>query len=418
MITRVGKLALIALGSLIGYMAADAAVAAEVGDPAAALQISEWVKGKPVNLAAGKGKQVFVIEFWATWCPPCKESIPHLTRLQKKYKDVIFIGISGENAGDVKSFVAKMGDTMDYVVAIDNKDQTSDAYMGAYGVSGIPHAFVVDRSGAVVWHGHPMDDIDKVLDDVLAGKYDATRSKRRAEGIKMIERFVTAVGDGSDDAVTDKLGEEIEALDKELGGLMDGRRFQAAEVKKAVKFQQAMTSYQQALFSQADAAEIKKYERAASDLAPKGVDFKAIQQELRAQLLTQQYIMAVSRSGDESKAAELGSELGKLPTKNPQVLNAIAWTLLTDERIVKRDLLLALKIAKAALDASDGKNTAILDTYARALFDNGRTGEAVKFQKNAIESATGEFEGIRPDLEETLKKYVSAAAKAKAGAEK
>jgi len=63
---------------------------------AAALKISDWVKGKPVDLAAGKGKQVYVIEFWATWCGPCRTSIPHLTELQKKFKDkgVTFVGVS------------------------------------------------------------------------------------------------------------------------------------------------------------------------------------------------------------------------------------------------------------------------------------------------------------------------------------
>ena len=72
------------------------AVSAELGDPAAPLQIAEWVKGKPVDLAADKGKKIFVVEFWATWCGPCRASIPHLTEMQKKFKDknVVFIGVS------------------------------------------------------------------------------------------------------------------------------------------------------------------------------------------------------------------------------------------------------------------------------------------------------------------------------------
>jgi thiol-disulfide isomerase/thioredoxin len=124
------------------------APAAELGDAAEPLQIAAWVKGKPVDLAAGKGKQVFVIEFWATWCGPCRESIPHLTELQKQFKDkgVVFIGITDEKTEVAKKFVEKMGAKMDYTVAVD-AGKTSKGYMEAYGVNGIPNAFVVDKAG-------------------------------------------------------------------------------------------------------------------------------------------------------------------------------------------------------------------------------------------------------------------------------
>ena len=59
--------------------------AASLGDPAAPLEIAEWIKGDAVDLAEAKGTKVIVVEFWATWCGPCKVSIPHLTEMQKKY---------------------------------------------------------------------------------------------------------------------------------------------------------------------------------------------------------------------------------------------------------------------------------------------------------------------------------------------
>lgn len=123
------------------------------------LKVAQWVKGAPVALDALKGKKAVVIEFWATWCPPCRESIPHLTALQKKYRDsVAFIGISNEAPEDVKRFVEAMGSKMDYAVAIDDKDETSRAYMDARGVNTIPYAFVVGKDGNVAYHGHPLDD--------------------------------------------------------------------------------------------------------------------------------------------------------------------------------------------------------------------------------------------------------------------
>jgi thiol-disulfide isomerase/thioredoxin len=146
--------------------------AAELGMPAPALNVTEWVKGKAVDLNEGKGKNIYVVEFWATWCPPCRASIPHLTELQKKFKDkgVIVIGVSDETVAEVKPFVTKMGTKMEYTVAVDKNDKTSAAYMGAFGVGGIPHAFVVDKTGAIVWHGHPMGGLDKAIEAVLEGK--------------------------------------------------------------------------------------------------------------------------------------------------------------------------------------------------------------------------------------------------------
>src|ERR1041385_6120947 len=85
---------LFALSLLTAAFTLNTHAAGALGDPAAPLVISEWVKGKPVDLAAAKGKEVVVVEFWATWCGPCRTSIPHLTEMQKKFKDVRFVGVS------------------------------------------------------------------------------------------------------------------------------------------------------------------------------------------------------------------------------------------------------------------------------------------------------------------------------------
>ena len=157
--------------------------AAELGAPAPPLQIAEWVKGDAVELASGQGKKVYVIEFWATWCPPCRESIPHLTEVQNQYADkgVIVMGISDESPAVVKRFIEKMGNDMDYTVAVDKDRLTTTAYLEAFGAPGIPYAFVVDKSGAIVWHGHPMEGLEDVLDGVVTGAFDPAAETLRSE---------------------------------------------------------------------------------------------------------------------------------------------------------------------------------------------------------------------------------------------
>src|SRR5207253_4909684 len=121
------------------------------------------------------------VEFWATWCGPCRVSIPHLTDLQKKYKDVAFVGVSvwERDTKGVKPFVEEMGDKMDYRVALDDVPEGGDGndgamaktWMNAAGQNGIPAAFVVNGDGKIAWIGHPMA-MDKPLADIVGGKWD------------------------------------------------------------------------------------------------------------------------------------------------------------------------------------------------------------------------------------------------------
>ena len=88
-----------------------AAVALPIMGPAPTWSLKD-VDGKPVSSEQFKGK-VVVVDFWATWCPPCREEIPGYIALQKKYgKDaLVVIGVSLDQAGPsvVKDFAAKNG---------------------------------------------------------------------------------------------------------------------------------------------------------------------------------------------------------------------------------------------------------------------------------------------------------------------
>lgn len=201
---------LIALNVIVALALIGGAQAAELGTKAAPLDIAKWVKGEPVDLSKTDGKQVTVVEFWATWCPPCIASIPHLTELQKKYKDknVRVIGISDESPSVVSSFVSRQGDKIGYTVAVDNNRKTSKGYMEAFGIPGIPHAFIVDQKGKVVWHDHPSGNLEEVLDLVVAGKFDNAAREKLVADRKAREA---------------KQRQAIEAIDKYATGLLEGK---------------------------------------------------------------------------------------------------------------------------------------------------------------------------------------------------
>ena len=147
-------------------LAAPAAQALGVGDPMPPLSVKRWVTRSPGTASALKGK-VVVVEFWATWCPPCRTSIPHLNKLHEEYSDkgVVIIGITREDVDKVAPFAKQM--KMAYHVGCDT-GRTSAAYM--QGVRGIPHAFAINRSGKVAWAGHPMAGLDAAIKKLAAEK--------------------------------------------------------------------------------------------------------------------------------------------------------------------------------------------------------------------------------------------------------
>lgn len=162
----------------------------KLGDPAPKITGLTWIKGGPVEIKKGS---VYVVEFWATWCPPCRYSIPHLTEVQKKYSDkgVTIIGISNESVDTVSPFVNTMADKMNYTVAVDSEGVATKNYMEAFGEEGIPHAFIIDKTGNVVWKGHPMGDLDEVLGQIVNDKFDMEKYlKELAEAEKRGRRLV------------------------------------------------------------------------------------------------------------------------------------------------------------------------------------------------------------------------------------
>ena len=120
------------------------------------IQVAYWLNSDPLTLAALRGK-IVVLEFWATWCPPCLTTIPHLARMYDAYKDkgVVFISLTNEPSQKVEPFVKRM--KMPYPVG--GGSPTGRVYR----VRGIPHAFIIAPSGEVVWEGHPMGGLQEAI---------------------------------------------------------------------------------------------------------------------------------------------------------------------------------------------------------------------------------------------------------------
>lgn len=114
-------------------------------DAAPAFQLND-LDGKPVSLAEAKGK-VVLLNFWATWCGPCRAEIPDLVDLQKRYAgklEIIALATQEDDADQVRRFVLRSG--INYRVAM-----ASDDVVREYGgVAALPTSFVIDAQGRVV----------------------------------------------------------------------------------------------------------------------------------------------------------------------------------------------------------------------------------------------------------------------------
>ncbi len=140
-------IAVVALGVALGTERQANAGGSDslIGKRAPEFTLSD-LSGKNVSLSSFRGK-VVVLDFWATWCPPCRQEIPNFINLQNKYgkKKFTFVGVSVDQDGPsvVKSFAEKMGMNYPQLMA------TQQVVMNYGNIDGIPTTFVIDKKGVI-----------------------------------------------------------------------------------------------------------------------------------------------------------------------------------------------------------------------------------------------------------------------------
>ncbi|MBA4293683.1 hypothetical protein C0431_12035 [bacterium] len=200
------------------------------GDKAPDLKVAKYYQGEKIAKFE-KGK-VYVVEFWATWCGPCIDAIPHLNELSKKYKGKAeFVGVNvwdDEEGRDtrIQDFIKKMGDKMSYRVAVDNDElHMTKNWMAQSYSQGIPTAFIVNQEGQIAWIGHPME-IDAPLENVINKKHDLEATRKAQEAavqdamqqqkimadIEEAQRLYTSGKKDEAIAILDKIAKESESM--------------------------------------------------------------------------------------------------------------------------------------------------------------------------------------------------------------
>ncbi len=330
-----------------------------IGDPAPKLDV-KFVKGDAVS-AFEPGK-LYVVEFWATWCGPCKTSIPHLTELQKKHPEITFIGvsISEPDQKKVKPFVNEMGDKMAYRVAIDSvpddakggEGAMAKTWMQAASQDGIPAAFVINKEGKIAWIGHPMS-MDDPLEQIAAGSWDLKVAAENQKKLpKLQAKFAEAVQSGDPKKMVDAIDEIVAAMP----GLE--------------------------------------------------ANFGVVGRKLTALI----------KLDEQDKALEYAQKLSKSAlSKTAEGLNGLAWAIVDPDAGIKPNAKLvefAVETARRADEMAKEKDAGIADTLAKAYFDSGDVSKAVENQERAVRLAKGsQYEAQIDQLKDRLEKYKKAAEK-------
>lgn len=207
-------------------LAASPLSAQRIGGPAPPFQVEKYVRGpeKKPKWEDLRGQAV-VLEFWATWCGPCVQAIPHMNRLVDLFANqpVRFISVTREKEKTVRRFLEKK--PMHGWVALD-RDRS---LLEDYGVRGYPTVVLIDAAGIVRGVTHPNRLNAEVVGRLVTGRFDDapdadTRALQEAvaEGVRRSEATEAFVSEG-DDGSAQMIGLTVMEAVKALWGVSEKR---------------------------------------------------------------------------------------------------------------------------------------------------------------------------------------------------
>jgi thiol-disulfide isomerase/thioredoxin len=378
-----------------------------IGSKAPSIDVEHWIsdgggKFKPVKeFESGK---VYVVEFWATWCPPCIASMPHIAETQARYGDkgVQIISVSDEDLETVETFLKKPVDGDEEAMADDDDGDDDDAdddddesqqktdtkarktfgeltsvycltadpdssvhkdFFEAAGQTGIPCCFIVGKTGLIEWIGHPMK-MDEPLEQVVDGSWDR-------------ETYLAEF------------------------------KQQQAEEEAQAKKEAELGKFLRPIISRAQSGDFEgALELIEETRAEAGIDADTLEAlaSIEARIRTVS-VMQLLQEGDPEDAAKAVEEF-TAGTDDAEALNQISWTiyeLAAEDDEFSKDLLKAATAAAekgVKITPDDG---AILDTLAHLEYLNGNLDRAIELQTRALKNP-GQFESDIKEFLAQLKK--------------
>ena len=168
----------------------------EVGNKVGDLRVGKWIKGYPFKQFK-KGK-VYVLEFWSTWCLPCKAAMPHISSLAQKYSDrVVITGINirekkNTSIETISRFVENMGSKILYNIVLEDERYTQSDWIIASGSQsyGIPITFIINTDGRLAWIGNP-SKLSDVLYKILNNQWDLDKEIATRTEFKNLKKSET-----------------------------------------------------------------------------------------------------------------------------------------------------------------------------------------------------------------------------------
>jgi len=327
-----------------------------VGDPAPKLGLKSFVKGDAIT--AFQPGTVYVLEFWATWCGPCIDAVPHVAAQQAKHPAVVFVGV--DVFEHQPKLVGAVAQKMPYRVALDDVPAGKPVkegfmvknWLAKAGQSAIPTTFIIDGSGRIAWIGHPMN-MDLPLGQIAAGTWDneaaATAYRLQLAHNRLVEKLI----------------KDFIAVSKKSPAA-------------GVQYLETALAQNESLFADVG------------------------------------FILFRFRLGVPGNDAHRALALAKKLTSghfrdDSSWLQRVVQVIVQSKTPIAPDLLsLAVSASARADELAEEKDAAIADTRAASLFATGSIKEAIKVQERAVKLSSKSEEGTDSDFVERLAKYKAA----------